>query len=129
MTERTAQDYAIEHGEYLATSAEQFMALFGELHPPSHDDRSDAWGGLKSAIYEFRKRAARVKSDAPAEKEHSRPAGPVSQPATILEIETCEVPGCEVIMRRPSANTKDWTWTGKPRCTGEGFPAGCISHY
>jgi hypothetical protein len=63
--ERTAADYAIEHAEYLAKAAEHYMEqrnLYdvaeqeGGLVDP--DALSDAYMGLQSAVYEFRKRAA-----------------------------------------------------------------------
>jgi hypothetical protein len=57
--ERTPQDYAIEFGEYLAKSAEAFMHRVND-YPY---DCNEEWCGLRSAVYEFRKRAARCVPD------------------------------------------------------------------
>lgn len=72
---RTDKDYAIEHGGYLATAAEYFLAKLNDYYKavercdPDRDEEvidnaqqeeSDAWQGLNSAIYEFRKRAERA---------------------------------------------------------------------
>lgn len=57
--ERAPQDYAIEFGEYLAKSAEAFMRRVNN-YPY---DCNEEWCGLRSAVYEFRKRAARCVSD------------------------------------------------------------------
>ena len=61
MAERDAKDFAIEFGEYLAKSAEQFRAfvnIHGTVPDSVRDEMTDHWSGLTSAIYEFRKRAA-----------------------------------------------------------------------
>lgn len=71
--ERTPADYAIEHGEYLATAAEDFQTAVNNYDSArdSEDDeeeervseaRSDHWQSLSSAIHEFRKRAERAKA-------------------------------------------------------------------
>jgi hypothetical protein len=65
-TERSAKDFAIEFGGYLADSAEAFMAALNEydVNPEADgaaDVRGDCWKGLASAVYEFRKRADRAK--------------------------------------------------------------------
>ena len=69
---RTDSDYAIEFGEYLATAADHFMAvqnkfnalaLDGDDTQADRDEHSDAWRGLQSAIYDFRKRAARAEHE------------------------------------------------------------------
>ena len=67
--ERTPKDYAIEVGEYLAKAAEHFMdeqnkwdMAVAAGNDDDCDARSDAWNSLRSAIYEFRKRAARASS-------------------------------------------------------------------
>jgi hypothetical protein len=78
MAERTPQDYAIEHAEYLATSVEQYMRVRnefeeaaqeadedgdgGEIPDGLRDALSDHWRGLTEAVYEFRKRAERAKA-------------------------------------------------------------------
>ena len=66
---RTNKDFAIEFGECLAASAEQFLAAVNETFPDSftlEDDLiRDHWAALQSAIYEFRARAASVKRPAP----------------------------------------------------------------
>lgn len=53
---RTHADYAIEFGEYLARSAEGYVAARGR------EAKTDALRVLRSAIYEFRKRASRAKA-------------------------------------------------------------------
>jgi hypothetical protein len=58
--ERTAKDYAIEFGGYLATSAERFMDEVGRSQETGEPIDADIWSGLQSAIYEFRKRAAKA---------------------------------------------------------------------
>ena len=67
--QRTDAGYAIEFGEYLSVAAEHYLHLSNKyrdqienrtehhIHP---DMVSDAWGALQSAVYEFRKRAARA---------------------------------------------------------------------
>lgn len=79
---RTNEDYAIEHGRYLATAAEQFLSAVEKLDEAeiakaeavtseeddgaeialrdASESRSDHWQALRSAIYEFRKRADRA---------------------------------------------------------------------
>lgn len=66
---RTDADYAIEFGEYLAAAAEHYLFTSdkyrdqvenGARHGIHSDFVSDAWQGLQSAIYEFRKRATRA---------------------------------------------------------------------
>jgi hypothetical protein len=56
---RDAKDFAIEFGEYLAKAAEHFQDILQTELKGEHDYNAlhDAWGGLDSAIYEFRKRA------------------------------------------------------------------------
>jgi hypothetical protein len=63
---RTEQDYAIEHGEYLAKSAERFQQVLNVVlqanvdgNEVDYDHMNDVWNALSSAIYEFRKRARR----------------------------------------------------------------------
>lgn len=75
---RDDKDFAIEFGEYLATSAEHFMAqhnhyiaAIGRKENPDGESISDAWRGLQSAIYEFRKRATRAGHKPSAEKFNS----------------------------------------------------------
>lgn len=75
--QRDDKDYAIEFGEYLAKAAERFMdsenaveaarmlSDFGAEQDASAD-HSEAWRSLESAIYEFRKRAARAGHEPPA---------------------------------------------------------------
>lgn len=72
-TRRTDADYAIEFGGYLAKAAEDFLTawnLVGELdlcgvEGDALDAATDALGdhskGLRSAVYEFKKRAERAK--------------------------------------------------------------------
>ena len=68
---RTPKDYAIEFGEYLAKSAERYMAAVNSLESARGDDCdqtpedaerecSEAYQRLCSDIYDFRKRAARA---------------------------------------------------------------------
>lgn len=65
--ERSEKDYAIEFGEYLAKDAEYFLSILNGITTRTfidfgdHDNHTfnDAARGLKSAIYEFRKRAAK----------------------------------------------------------------------
>jgi len=66
---RTDADYAIEFGEYMAVAAERYLDVSdkyrdqvqnGARHGIHPDMVSDAWDGLRSAVYEFRKRAARA---------------------------------------------------------------------
>lgn len=66
MSERDAKDYAIEFGEYLAKAAQNYLNLV-DAQPSSTLGNADAedWlrearGQLWSAIYEFRKRAAKA---------------------------------------------------------------------
>lgn len=58
---RDAKDYAIEHGEYLAKSAEMLLDF---LNPRAYLEDATAYAehcqALRSAIYEFRKRAERA---------------------------------------------------------------------
>jgi hypothetical protein len=58
MIERTDKDYAIEHFGYLADAADHLIVTFAISDHP--DDRADAFQGLESALYEFRKRADRA---------------------------------------------------------------------
>jgi len=51
---RTAKDYAIEFGGYLAAAAERFLERYGAS--PRVSDADDV-RAVRSAIYEFRKRA------------------------------------------------------------------------
>lgn len=55
--ERTSADYAIEFGEYLAKAAEAYVE-----DSTCAVDAADSYRALKSAIYEFRKRASRAKA-------------------------------------------------------------------
>mgnify|MGYP007007270510 CR=1 FL=1 len=74
---RDDMDFAIEFGEYLATAADHFMRvenkftallMDGDDTEGDRDEHSDAWRGLASAIYEFRKRATRAGHKPSAEK-------------------------------------------------------------
>lgn len=62
---RDAKDFAIEFGEYLAKDVEAFLQLLNEsgaaAHVKDQEGLTDHWRGLQSAIYEFRKRAGRVR--------------------------------------------------------------------
>lgn len=58
--ERTAKDYAIEFGRYLADAAEAFMAEQNRAAEAGEPPDADNWQALQGAIYEFRKRAGRV---------------------------------------------------------------------
>jgi hypothetical protein len=59
---RDDKDFAIEFGEYLAHAAELFMtAIDTDDLNVSGDTFRDHYRALSSAIYEFRKRAARAK--------------------------------------------------------------------
>lgn len=77
---RTAKDYAIEHGGYLADAAELYMAarrshdalLEAEETDPnrlqaSAESLRDHWRALNEGIYEFRKRADRASREDHAE--------------------------------------------------------------
>lgn len=58
---RTPTDYAIEFGEYLAQSAESLLALHAaDPMELTEDDWTDTLKGLRSSIYEFRKRAVKA---------------------------------------------------------------------
>jgi hypothetical protein len=63
---RTLEQFAIEFGEYLAKSSEQYLSVVAEVtelstaHSADADSLTDAYRALKSAIYEFRKRANRA---------------------------------------------------------------------
>lgn len=68
---RSAKDYAIEHGEYLATAVEEYIKLrcvcdaaleeCAELPDELSERLSDHFSGLSRDVYEFRKRAERAK--------------------------------------------------------------------
>lgn len=64
--ERSNKDYAIEFGDYLANSAEQFMQFLNESgatkNAPDASGMTDHWRALNGAIYEFRKRAAKARA-------------------------------------------------------------------
>lgn len=67
-TERSIQDYAIEHAEYMATSAEQLLNHLNEctniddcvIEPD--ENFSDYTSGLRLSIHDFRKRRDRAKA-------------------------------------------------------------------
>lgn len=65
---RSPQHYAIEHAEYMAVSGEQLMDYLNEIANEDDgvlvpDDRfGDYIGGLRSGVYEFRKRRDRCSS-------------------------------------------------------------------
>jgi len=62
---RTDKDFAIEFGGYLANEAERFMQHHNERVYATEgeaDEGADRWKALRSAIYEFRKRAKRAKA-------------------------------------------------------------------
>jgi len=56
---RGDKDFAIEFGGYLARAAERYLIA---VNAWEDCDEGDARRALESAIYEFRKRAAKVKS-------------------------------------------------------------------
>jgi len=58
MSERTDKDYAIEHFGYLADAVDNVIFAYGT--PSGPDARTDAFRGLESALYEFRKGAKRA---------------------------------------------------------------------
>jgi hypothetical protein len=61
--QRDAKDYAIEFGEYLAKRAEEFrefVNINSTVRQSAQDEMNDRWSALTGAIYEFRKRAAKV---------------------------------------------------------------------
>ena len=62
MAERDEKDFAIEFGEYMAKAAEQFRDLV-QTTMPQECTIADHWHRLNCAIYEFRKRAAKVKTN------------------------------------------------------------------
>lgn len=62
---RTDKDFAIEFGGYLANEVERFMRHHnsqGNLTAAEADEGVERWNALRSAIYEFRKRAERAKA-------------------------------------------------------------------
>ena len=59
--ERTAKDYAIEFGGYLAKAAEDFMAEQNRAWEAEEPPNPEYWSALQSAIYEFRKRAEKAR--------------------------------------------------------------------
>jgi len=61
---RTDKDYAIEHGRYLANAAEQFLLEQNRAAQAERPPDSEFWTALETAIYEFRKRAARAEGKA-----------------------------------------------------------------
>jgi hypothetical protein len=72
MPERSDADYAIEHGEYLATAAENFLAELYRFQKKESEDGCDVADSdslndhahaLRDGIYEFRKRAKRCVTD------------------------------------------------------------------
>jgi hypothetical protein len=67
--ERSDEDYAIEHAEYLAKAAEFYLDTRNLADAASDDEEAfdpqrlyDANNALRSAIYEFRKRSAQPRS-------------------------------------------------------------------
>jgi len=63
---RDAKDYAIEFGEYLATAAESYMSaadvrISTKIGVGEQEALAERFVALRSAIYEFRKRAERAK--------------------------------------------------------------------
>ena len=72
MDERTLSDYAIEHAEYLAKAAVDFMdavnvldiacddVLLSDVIEDARQCRTEVWKQLQSAIHEFRKRANKI---------------------------------------------------------------------
>ncbi len=67
MVERTNKDYAIEFGDHLANSAEDFLRFVNDsgtsAHAPDQPGLTDHWRSLQSAIYEFRKCAAKARAN------------------------------------------------------------------
>jgi len=63
--ERTPQDYTIESGGYLAERAVAFLRLMEEPDKGADnpDLQAEVYLALRSAVYEFRKRAARCAPD------------------------------------------------------------------
>ena len=63
--QRTPQDYAIEFGGYLADRAVTFLRLMEEpdMGADNPDHQAEVYRALRSAVYEFRKRAARCAPD------------------------------------------------------------------
>jgi hypothetical protein len=60
---RTPKDFALEFGEYMAKAADNY--LFASDEPRTEDDynaKNEAYTALRSAVYEFRKRADRAKA-------------------------------------------------------------------
>lgn len=62
---RDEKDYAIEHAEYLAKAAENYLTAVGdevwtEMTESAQDNLRDKTRALRGAIYEFRKRAERT---------------------------------------------------------------------
>lgn len=76
---RDDKDFAIEFGEYLATSVDDFLAALNHrdaaqrlsdfgAEQSADEALTDHWRALQSAVYEFRKRAARAGHDPSAVK-------------------------------------------------------------
>jgi len=80
VSDRTPQEYAIEHGGYLATAAEAYMQAINEYSAGDKDSDylSDHWRALQNAVGEFRKRVARCTENvqSPATNEGLNPNGP-----------------------------------------------------
>ena len=67
---RDAKDYAIEFAGYMAKSAERYMDAVNSFEAAQSEDpmslknattaMTEAWNGLRSDLYEFRKRRDRV---------------------------------------------------------------------
>lgn len=61
MVERTPKDFAIEFGEYMAQAADNYLAASDSPETEDDNAKHEAWIALRSAVYEFRKRADRAK--------------------------------------------------------------------
>jgi hypothetical protein len=90
-TGRTAHDYAIEHAEYMATSAEQLLNHLNEctniddgvIEPD--ENYSDYTSGLRCSIHDFRKRRDRAK-EMPATKPAPPQAAAIPEYVTVSQV-------------------------------------------
>lgn len=96
---RSAQDYAIEHAEYMAVDAERLIDAVNDLAKArqefedgtanasdvvaAEDSVSEAQTALRDGIYEFRKRRDRAACEASAGAQKPNDLNPVSSPVAV----------------------------------------------
>lgn len=111
--ERDAKDYAIEHAGYLVTAADQYLHISTilidqladgiELTDAQRDSYSDRSRALRSAMYEFQKRAERAKSaDAHQQQQPPEPTCEELRPGCIGFTNGCQ---CDACMDKPMTIT------------------------